>query len=105
MLARRVSVGEVVTTAVSYFEVVSGLQSTSAQERFEELLGLMAILPLDKAGAEAAATIDRALRQDGRRLDARDTLIAGIAISRGYPLLTRNRKHFDRVPGLVIEEL
>jgi tRNA(fMet)-specific endonuclease VapC len=34
-----------------------------------------------------------------------DSLIAGIALEHDLPLLTRNRKHFSRVPGLKLVEI
>ncbi len=32
-------------------------------------------------------------------------LIAGICLSRASSLLTRNRKHFERIPGLSLDSL
>jgi predicted nucleic acid-binding protein len=34
-----------------------------------------------------------------------DSLIAGIALSRSAILLTRNRRHFERVPDLALAAL
>jgi tRNA(fMet)-specific endonuclease VapC len=36
----------------------------------------------------------------GASIGERDTLIAGVALAAGLPLLTGNERHFQRVPGL-----
>ena len=35
-------------------------------------------------------------------LDSTDTLIAGICLAQQLPLLTRNVRHYQRVPGLQV---
>jgi toxin FitB len=39
----------------------------------------------------------------GRRGDLRDTMIAGIAISRGAKIATRNLRHFQDLPVEVVD--
>jgi predicted nucleic acid-binding protein len=55
--------------------------------------------------AERAVEIDRELRSHGIRIPTADTLIAGVALARGLPLITRNRRHFARIPGLELVSL
>jgi predicted nucleic acid-binding protein len=98
------------TTTITLFEIRSGLavlptgrRRTAAEAAFailvdEDLAGR--ILPFDRAAAEEAARL-MALRQVvGRSKDARDTMIAGIALAQNATLATRNIRHFDdlRVP-------
>jgi hypothetical protein len=40
------------------------------------------------------------LERSGAAIGMADSLIAGIVLSAGGDLLTRNRRHFERVPGL-----
>ena len=40
------------------------------------------------------------LRQSGQRLPDLDLLIAATALVHGLTLMTRNRRHYDRIPGL-----
>jgi tRNA(fMet)-specific endonuclease VapC len=40
------------------------------------------------------------VERSGNPIGMADSLIAGIVTSNGAPLLTRNRRHFERVPGL-----
>jgi predicted nucleic acid-binding protein len=75
------------------------------REKVETLLSAMTLLPVDDAAARRAGEIDRALASRGERLAPADTLIAGICSSRSVVLLTRNRKHFERVPGLTLGQL
>ena len=40
----------------------------------------------------------------GTRLDNMDMLIASIALDHDLTMITRNRKHFERIPGLQVED-
>ena len=51
-------------------------------------------LDFDSAAATAAASLAAARQKSGRRVDMRDTQIAGIALSRRATLATRNVRHF-----------
>ena len=42
----------------------------------------------------------RELERKGDAIGMADSLIAGIAVERDGILLTRNRKHYERVPGI-----
>ncbi len=50
--------------------------------------------------AERTADVRLNLDKRGLGIGLADTLIAGIVLGRDGLLLTRNRKHFERVPGL-----
>ena len=59
------------------------------------------MLPVDAA---AAAEFDRLLATKGlRRIGRADLLIASIALANKATLVTRNRRDFQKVPGLQIE--
>jgi predicted nucleic acid-binding protein len=61
------------------------------------------IVPFDHAAAEQAATLMAARRRFGRPRELRDTMIAGIAVSRRATLATRNLRHFDDLPTPVVD--
>jgi hypothetical protein len=61
------------------------------------------ILPLDESGAEEAAILSVQRQKAGRAGELRDTLIAGIAISRGATIATRNTRHFQGLPVNVVD--
>ena len=60
----------------------------------------MTILPLEEDGARKAAEIRRTLVSRGADIGMADSLIAGACLSVGGMLLTRNRRHFERIDGL-----
>jgi len=69
----------------------------------ESLVALVAdVLPFDRAAAGVHADLRWALR--AQRISDRDLVIASVAVSRGLTLVTSNRREFDRVPGLSVED-
>ena len=77
---------------------------TSDEER--KVLGLLGVYPwapLDGDGAAQAGEVDAALLRRGDQIDPEDSMIAGIALARGEPILTRDARHFGRIPGLQVE--
>jgi len=93
--------------APSLFELWRGvhLAARSAQEaqRVTAILGGFPTAALDAAAATRAGEVDAQLIKQGSQIDPEDAMIAGIALTLGQPLLTRNARHFSRVPGLQVE--
>jgi tRNA(fMet)-specific endonuclease VapC len=92
--------GALKTTVISRFELLSGAKNAKQLARLVQLLGAVPSLGLDDAAADAASEIRRSLERSGNPIGMADSLIAGIVTSNGGELLTRNRRHFERVPGL-----
>ena len=92
--------GMLVTSTISRFEIYSGVRNDSERLTADQLFGSIRILTLSDEAALEAANINRALRASGNPLPLADLLIAGIAIAEKLPLLTRNLRHFGRIPGL-----
>ncbi len=92
------------TTAISAFELWAGVKSKEEEGAVHSLLEALTVLPLEDTGAKEAARIKRELDAKGFGIGMADSLIAGICIEKRGILLTRNRKHFERVPGLSINE-
>jgi len=69
-----------------------------------DLVPLVGWLPVDATTAVLAGDIAAHQRQQGRPAGAVDPLIAATALSRGWILVTRNRMHFQSVPGLMVED-
>ena len=67
---------------------------------YRKLIRDLPLVPLDRNGAARAAAVHCQLQSLGGPIGMADSLIAGIALVHGYPLFTRNRKHFAKVPGL-----
>lgn len=68
-----------------------------------ELLPLVRWLPFDAAAAVAAADTGAALKRRGLLVESTDLFIAATALVRGFAMATRNVRHFERVPGLAVE--
>jgi tRNA(fMet)-specific endonuclease VapC len=89
------------TTVITAFELWAGTLSARRKEQaVETLLGALHILPLETDEARRAAGVRRDLEAMGKPIGMADSLIAGICLHHGAILLTRNRGHFERVPGL-----
>lgn len=99
-IALELRTGALSTTVVTVFELLSGARNPKERDAVNRLLGALRILPLDTSAAKEAGEVRRSLEEDGHPLPMADCLIAGICRSKGAILLTRNRKHFERVPDL-----
>jgi len=102
-LAYLIDFGRLTITAVTVFERLRGyrvaLRDGKPFERqmqaFQTLAANCIVLPFDQEAAQVAAQIWSAVaRRDRQQLG--DILIASIAISRQLPLVTRNKRDFER---------
>lgn len=92
---------------ITYYEIVSGLKHRDAHKQLALFLDFAAqntILPLTQRVADVAAELYADLRKTGQPIDDIDLLIAGTAIANGLRLVTHNRKHFDRIVQLEVED-
>ena len=96
--------GQLYTTAVSRFELLASASSPRQERLITELLGALTCLPIDAAAADRGAQIRRELEEHGgSTLSMADCLVAGITLESKGVLLTPNRQHFERIPGLALE--
>ena len=93
------------TTTLSCFELLVGVRSNRQLEKVLALLDSIPVLVLDFDAARKAAELHRQLERSGITIGMGDSLIAGIVLARGGTLLTRNRRHFERVPGLPLADV
>lgn len=104
-IAAEIEAANLATTDVSSFELLSGSREPSERQRVEDLLGALELLPFDPDAAAEGAALRRELEARGETIGLADYLIAGICLSNAAPLMTRNRRRFDRVPGLRLADL
>jgi toxin FitB len=100
-------------TALTIFEIRFGIETLAASRRRRQLEGDFArllaedlqgrILHFDNGAAESAARLAARRKPLGRVGELRDTLIAGIVISRKAELATRNLRHFQDLEVPVID--
>src|SRR5437660_10121198 len=91
-------------TAVTVYELRYGVEALPEGRRRDELDRAVnrvliedfggRVLPLDEAAAAIAASLAVSRKRQGRPIEIRDTLIAGIILSRKAELATRNIRHF-----------
>ncbi len=90
LLARRLR-----APVIAVYELWRGADADVRAELRRVLRGVPVVW-LTHQDADAAADVWRGLHARQRALVGdRDILIAGTAIARGWPLLTRNREHFE----------
>ena len=104
-IALEIDRGQLRTTVITRFELLAGAKTSSQLRLISELLAALPCLPLDEPSADTAAEIRRTLERGGAGIGMADSLIAGIVVACRGVLLTRNRRHFARVPGLALGRL
>src|SRR5215470_17145605 len=100
LVATELEWGTLLTTAVNRFELLAGARRPKQLKSLLDLLEAIPVLELDAPAADRAAEVQRVLEARGEAIGMGDCLIAGIVLCHGGTLLTRNRKHFERVEGL-----
>ncbi|HEY5344583.1 MAG TPA: type II toxin-antitoxin system VapC family toxin [Solirubrobacteraceae bacterium] len=86
-------------TAVTAFELALGRGYARDPTPVDALLAAPC-LGLTREAAVRAGALLRELRANGVGIDIRDAMQAGICLEAGAQLITRNIRHFARVPGL-----
>lgn len=71
-------------------------------EALKESFRSVVIVPYDLEVCRQYGEIKAQLESKGKRIEDNDTWIAACAIRHSIPLVSNNRSHFDRVPGLVL---
>ena len=104
VVARELERGNLKTTVVSRFELLAGARTPRQGRAVRDLLGAIQALVLDVPSTDRAAAVRAELEEGGKAIGMADSLIAGIALVAGAPLLTRNLRHFKRVPELEVIE-
>lgn len=98
----------VATTWITACELAYGAAKSRAPESnralVEAFLATLPILELDWAAAEHFGRLKADLERAGTLLADADLLIAAIALARGTGLVTGNRRHYERIPELNIED-
>ena len=93
-------------TTISVFELWQGvidLQNKNKLDKIHTLLDSIGLNVFDLESAKIAGRIHAQLRAEGLTIDPEDSMIAGICIHNGQSLLTKNTKHFERIPELKLE--
>lgn len=90
------------TTVISAYELWAGAKGIGLRKKLDALFEDIFCLPLTLRAAKAAGEIALRLKRKGSEIGPGDSLIAGICLSHGLPLITRNIGHFQRIEGLQV---
>ena len=89
---------------ITYGEVLEGIyygHDPAHNERvFRQFLRIAPVLPLNRRIMQRFARIRGDLRRTGQIIGDPDLLIAATALHHSLTLVTQNRRHFQRIPGL-----
>ncbi|MGH2588000.1 MAG: type II toxin-antitoxin system VapC family toxin [Dehalococcoidia bacterium] len=95
-------------SAVTVGEIYEGIyygRDPAGQERvFRQFRRFVSTVPITQPILNRFARERGALRAQGLLIGDFDLLIAATALVRGYTLVTRNARHFGRIPGLLIHQ-
>lgn len=95
------------TTSITLGELLYGASKKGNPHLLERVRDVVhqaqQVLPFDELAAEVYGPLRATLESEGRRLDEPDLRIASVALSRNLTLVTGNVRHFDRIPGLRVE--
>ncbi len=94
-------------STISVAEVCEGAfgatEPTEALGRAQRFLLNFVVLPVTTQIAEQFAWLRFTLRRQGLLIPDMDLLIAATALEHDLTLVTRNQRHFARIPGLRIQ--
>ena len=95
------------TTQINAFELYYGAHKSTAPNQnlaaTEKLLQRLTLLPMSRESALHAGELLARLEKQGKTIEFRDLFIGSIAMVEGFRLKTENKKHFERMSGLVLE--
>jgi tRNA(fMet)-specific endonuclease VapC len=98
--------GDIGISTITLAELNYGVAKSRQVEKnavaLDEFLIPLEILPFDDGAAAEYGIIRSGLERAGTPIGAMDLMIAAHAVSLDVPLVTNNRREFDRVPGLQV---
>ncbi|KSV70248.1 pirin [Sinorhizobium sp. Sb3] len=100
--------GQLCISSISLMELIYGAERSAMPERnlsvIEGFSARLEVLNYDQAAATHTGQLRAELARSGTPIGPYDQLIAGHARSQGLILVTNNRREFDLVPGLRVED-
>jgi predicted nucleic acid-binding protein len=88
---------------ITYGEIYDGIDgSYDPRAAAEVFLRFANVLPLNRSIMRRFAAVRRNLRSRGQLIQDMDMLIAVTALHHNLTLVTRNRSHFRRTPGIIL---
>jgi tRNA(fMet)-specific endonuclease VapC len=95
-------------SSVTLAELAYGVEKSTARTRNQQALAAFVarieVLDFDPGAAAAYGLLRARLERAGRVIGPYDLMIAAHAMSRNMTIVTNNRREFDRVDGLLVED-
>ena len=108
-LIQNIKSNKLFTTDINVFELYHGVQRSKNKENdlnaLEILLSSLMTISTDKASMIIASRIIADLEKNGKTVDLADLFIAAICVSGSFSLLTKNKKHFEKIKELKFIEI
>jgi tRNA(fMet)-specific endonuclease VapC len=105
---RAATTDEVGTTWITAAELHYGAAKSNAPQKNRTLvkrfLETLPILGLDEAAVQIFGEAKVLLERQGQRLADADLMIGAIAASKRATVVTGNRRHYERIPGVRVED-
>ena len=107
LLSGQIGEREAALCAISVAELAHGIHRADTEERrqvrrafLDDLKATVAIYPITADTAELVGRIHADTARQGNIIPLDDLLIGACALERGYAVATRNKRHFEKIPGL-----
>ena len=96
------------TSSITLGELIYGAnrlrqRSTKLLDQIDKLVTNLSVLPFDATAAKRYGEVRALLESWGTPVGDADLRIAAIALARGLTVVTANTRHFQRIPGLAVE--
>lgn len=95
-------------STITLAELMHGAEKSSRRESnlavVEDFCSRLDVLPYGPKAAQHYGSIRATLEARGESIGVNDLHIAAHARSEGLVVVTNNRREFDRVPGLLVED-
>jgi predicted nucleic acid-binding protein len=85
------------------YELLMGATDDNKQKDIKILTEDLPVLPFDESVSRKASEIYHRLRLENNMIEFRDIFIAATCLVFELPLITLNKKHFQRIKGLDIQ--
>ncbi len=90
-------------SVITEYEIYSGAPEPQVAYWRNFLKDVM-VLDFDSTMADEAVKITKSLKRQRKLIDIPDLFIAATALASNLPIATLNKKHFDRIEGLILVE-
>lgn len=87
---------------VTKFEIYCGCKSEEQLVFWNKLFEKFTILPFDDICSDEAIDIYQTLKAKNKLIEMPDIFIGATAKAYGLKIATKNRKHFERIEGLLL---